>query len=492
MRWLYLLLLSIICVQPIAGQTPASAQAAQVAAQSPVPGTKQDAPELSPQAAYDQAARSLDSVRRPVQNWSDAEIAALKVAMGQANTACLARNPDQYTGEDLLAYAQLCAFAHVWEPVQKAATNYLIAQSAASPEEKLTGFPGLSLAFDFEVMASLQLKNPDRAFGTTQTMLRTVPYDDMASEASNATIRYVQLIHTDQALTLLTQRQPILLAMLKTHATTVTTPGAHPPHTIHDLYSDAIALPAMQQFANQPDQAAASFAELEAALPANLSPDDAIFTAASRRQYRLLGAPLPAIAASASLLSAPFAAPQDLNVGFSAARIFVLFPDWCAQCVSMNPQFVSAMGVLNQKGVRFYALLAQANPRPPAVKDAPKLPVKAGLPTVAKSGKTPGAPGTTAEVPHVELQLSVKPTPAELLVGTPTLIVPPETLTTFVATDFPLLIATDHQGIVRYIQPAPENALVSGGIVEQIADRIVEQWPPFKHDSGAGSAEPPQ
>jgi hypothetical protein len=126
---------------------------------------------------------------------------------------------------------------------------------------------------------------------------------------------------------------------------------------------------------------------------------------------------------------------------------------------------------LNKSGVYFYALLAQADPKPPIPKEAPKLPKPA----------TPGAkagPGAKPETPHVEIQLSVRPIPAVLLLNTPTLIVPMETLDTFVASDFPLIIATDHDGIVRYIRPAPDNALVEGGLIDQIADRILEQWPP--------------
>jgi hypothetical protein len=62
-------------------------------------------------------------------------------------------------------------------------------------------------------------------------------------------------------------------------------PPAQPPRpamSIHALYADAIALSAMLQFADQPEAAASSIAELDAALPTNLSPDDAILTAASR------------------------------------------------------------------------------------------------------------------------------------------------------------------------------------------------------------------
>src|SRR5450631_524896 len=147
MRWLSVLLLSI----------PLRVADAQVVSQptpQPMPVNSQPALQLSPQAAYDQAARPLDITRRPVENWSDVEQAALKVATAQAKDACLTRSPYQFKGEDLLAYARLCAFAQQWEPVQQAATSYLIAQGAATPAEQATGFPNLSLAFDYEVQAS--------------------------------------------------------------------------------------------------------------------------------------------------------------------------------------------------------------------------------------------------------------------------------------------------------------------------------------------------
>src|ERR1017187_7217389 len=199
-------------------------------------------------------------------------------------------------------------------------------------------------------------------------MLRTVPYDDLTSEATNATVLYVQLIHTDEAIVLLAQRQPLLLALLKAHAapSAIQAQSAHPPLTIHDLYADAIALPAMLQFANRSKAAASAFAELEAAVPAGLSPDDAILTAGLRRQYLLLGSPLPQIPASAWLLDpTAFAVPGDLNTRFGASSIFLLFPDWCAQCVAAGQRFMPAAARLNKSGVYFYALLAQADPKPP-------------------------------------------------------------------------------------------------------------------------------
>lgn len=468
MRRLTILLL-LLCFSLAGAQTQPAAQSA-----STTPSFPTGLPQLSPQAAYDEAVRPLDIVRRAAQNWSDSELAVLAVAEGLAKTSCLARTPDQFTGEGLLAYARLCAFAQQWPQVKHAGTNYLIAQSAAKPEDKITGFPSLSLAFDYVIQASLHLNDPVNAFGTAQTMLRTVPYDDLASDAINATIRYVQLIHTDQAIILLHQRQPLILAQLKAHAepSTVQTQSAHPPFTIHDLYSDGIALPAMQQFANDSKAAATSYAELEAALPANLSPDDAILTAALRRQYLLLGAPLPEIPASAWLLDPTFALPPDLNTKFGAGSIFLLFPDWCAQCVTFGQNFTPTAARLNKSGIYFYALLSQADPKPPIPREAPKLPIK---PSAAKTGKS--ATAAKSELPHVDIQISVKPIPAAILMGSPTLIVPPDIIDTFVATDFPLIIATDHDGIIRYIRPAPDNALVDGGLLDQIAERILEQWP---------------
>jgi hypothetical protein len=474
MRWVSVVVL-LSCVRLAPAQTASSVSNSQ----QPPP-----AEELSPQAAYDQAARPLDIVRRAAQNWSDVELAALDVAQGQAKVACHARSPSQFTGEDLLAYARLCAFAQEWPPVQQAGTNYLVAYNAATPADKLTGFPRLSMAFDYVVQASLHLKNSTNAFGTAYTMLHTVPYDDLASDAVNSTVRYVQLVHTDQALVLLKERQSLLLALLKARATPATqpsapTPAARPPMSIHDLYADAIQLPAMQQFADKPREAAASLAELDASLPANLSPDDAILTAASRRQYQLLGSRLPTIAASAWLLDPPFAVPRDLNTKFGAASVFLLFPDWCAQCISMSPQFKTAAIAFNGSGAYLYVMLAQADPKPPVQAPAPtpKITVKPTASAAARAARPSAAAGIRPDLPHVEMELAVKPVPAQLLMGTPTLIVPPAMLDTFVATDFPLIIATDYEGVVRYIQIAPDNALVPGGLAEQIVDRITEQWP---------------
>ena len=230
----------------------------------------------------------------------------------------------------------------------------------------------------------------------------------------------------------------------------------------------------MLQFANQPAAAAKAIAELDSSLPVNVSLDDTILIAETRRQYKLLGSPLPKFTTTAWLLDPAAPEMPDPQTTFGAATVFLLFPDWCNQCLAVGPRFAPQGRRLNEYAARFYALLAQASPPP---KPAPK--------EVAKGGKSarssPAAtllPGEKPGLPRVDLQLTIKPTAAALLVQTPTFAVTKETLNTFVATDFPLIVVVDHRGIVRNIQVASETALAAGGVIDQLAAWVVEHWPP--------------
>jgi hypothetical protein len=464
--------LLLLCACIAAAQTPAqpsnqSAAQPESGAQAQPQSAPQTPPQLSPQAAYDQAKRPLDITRAPYENWSDVEQNALAVSIKQASESCKARDPYQFKGEDLIAYARLCFFGEDWQRVQLAASNYILAHDAARPSDKLSGFPSLAAAFDYSVQALLHLSDPGSAKGTAETMLHTVPYDDLVSEATGLAAHYLQFTGSeDDAIALLAERQPILLELLKARYAASNTPPAQSPQPalpVHALYADAIALPALEQYANQSTAAAATFAEVEAALPANLPPDDAILTAESRRQYLLLGSPLPHLAPFAWLLAPALAVPHNFDTSFGTATVFVLFPDWCG-CVGMGFQFPPAAERLKGKGVHFYALLAQASaPPPPAGSPAKPSPVAVSKPTAARALDP--------------LQPVRKPTAAEYLIGTPTLVVPNETLNAFVATDFPLILVTDHRGIVRAIQIAPQNALAPNGLVDLIVSHVLDQWP---------------
>jgi hypothetical protein len=91
----------------------------------------------------------------------------------------------------------------------------------------------------------------------------------------------------------------------------------------------------MQQFTNRLEDAENSYAELEAALPAALSSEDGMFIEEKRRQYLLLGKHLPRLKAMGSLLTPDAPVPDNLNTRFTQANVFLLFPDWCNQCIAM-------------------------------------------------------------------------------------------------------------------------------------------------------------
>jgi hypothetical protein len=427
--------------------------------------------QLSPQAAYDQAVRPLDITRRSPQNWSEVELAALKVAREQAKPACAARNPDEFAGDDLVALAHLCAFAQMWQPVHQAAAKYVLAAQAATAELDSKGMIALATAFDYKVQASLNLNDPDDAVATTQTMLRTVPYDEFASEATNSTLHYIHFIRIPQALQLLAQRQAILLELIKGYALKADAPAAQPRLPVHALYADALALPAMQQFTNRLEDAEKSHAELETALPAALSSEDGMFIEEKRRQYLLLGKHLPTLKPMGSLLTPDAPLPENLNTRFTQANVFLLFPDWCNQCIAMVFNGAARpKQLLEERHALFFPLMAQVDPpekrAKPAIRDVP-------LPS-SRSGKGP-QPG---EKLHVDQQLAIKSTPDARLEGTPTVVVPMETLDAFAAVDFPLIVATDHNGVVRFVQVAQEDALTPGGEIDQIVMHIADTWPP--------------
>jgi len=460
------------------GQTPL------LAAQTPVPAQTQSESQLSPQGAYDQAIQPLEITRRSPQNWSEIELSALKVAREKAKTACAARNPDQLTGEDLLALARLCTFAQNWQSVHQAASNYLATAQSTKLAEDPKGSVNRATAFDYKVQASLNLKNPDDAIHTAETMLRTVSYDLFVSEATNSTLEYIRFIDTNRAVALMLQRQPILLSLIKAQgspdvgsgnppgAGVAAVPNVHTSFPLHALYADAIALPFMQQFENQPKAAAESYAELESVLPANLSSEDSMSIKENRRQYLLLGAHLPTLDPMGSLVFPGAAAPDKINTWFANATVFLLFPDWCNQCIVMGANSKSKTEELvGTYQVRLFPLMAQANPPEKRVES----PVKTLPPPANKTGKK--VQGQSDRL-HVDLQLAIKSTPDALLEGTPTIVVPNETIDKFAATDFPLIIATDHNGIIRFIHRASDDALETGGDIDHIVKHILATWPP--------------
>ena len=409
-------------------------------------------PQLSPRAAYEEAMHPLDATRHSIGNWSDAEVQALSVTIQQAAAACAARDPKSFSGAPLIDYARLCALGQAWPTVIQAASLYIAADAPAKPL--------LIQAYAARLDAALHLKDGPSALADGKSMLAALPYDGLASEVIDEAIEYMQFTATGDALTLAIAREPLLLERLRSATKPPAAPTAAPAlettlvqpappafvlapiPSAHELYVQGLALAALQQLTKQPASATATVTALDSALPPDLTADDILPIAASRRRYALLGQPLPQIAATANL-SMPDRFPT--LPAFQAITALLLFPDWCAQCIRLGSQFPPSVFDVAGHEAYLFALLAETAPA--------RMPV-----------------------PPVE-GVPAKPTPRQALRDTPTLIVPAAVLDQFAATDFPFLVIADSHGIVRVLQPVDEGALQPGGTLDSAIARVGDLWP---------------
>ena len=411
--------------------------------------TRGEAPQLSPQAAYQDALHPLEVTRRNVANWSDVELAAMNVAVAKAKDACNARQTASYSGPDLIELARLCSLGQQWTAVLDAAGRYL-----AEPAEPK---PLLSDAYIAQTEAHLRLKQEPAALESELALLKAVPYSPEVAECTNEVLAYMRFVHTEDAITVARARQPFVLSALATppapQPTTASPTAVQQPagFSLHDLYADALLLPTLLQLAARPAEAAGALAAVEKALPAALPTDDALRIAALRRQYALLGKPVPSIAPLTSLSSPPEKLP--VLPARQTITALLLFPDWCAECVRLGPQLPETVFKVEGHSAYLYALLAETVP---PHKPDPKITNTAFNPAYA----------------------------AALMAETPTVTVAPDTLARFEATDFPLLLITDAHGVLRVLQPITAQDLQPGGDLDAAIALIGRN---FSHPSSASA-----
>lgn len=405
--------------------------------QSPAPPM-----ELSPKAAYQQAMRPFDRTRASIGNWSDIETAALTAAMAQARQDCDARDTSRFQGDDLIDLARLCTLGREFDHTVTAVTLYL---AADGPK------PRLKLAYAELVDAQLHLKQEPQALAAMQEMLAKVPYDALTAETTDEAIEYMQFVHTDDALAVDAAREPLLLAKMQAAATAPQEKDedGNPPMSIHELYAEGIDYVALQMLAHA--SADDTVKALDAALPKTIGPDDAIPIALMRKRIALIGKPLPIIVPT-KFLSSPGNLP-DIPAT-NAVTGLLLFPDWCAQCITMGPKLPQTVFTVEGHEAYLYGLLAATVPQNPL-------------------------PGPNVSAVETFQQQKFDPANASnLLQETPTAVVHADLLDKFAATDVPFLILTDARGIVRVIQPVNPDALIPGGTIDSAIARVSERWPP--------------
>lgn len=375
-----------------------------------------------PGLIYKEAMHPLEVVRASLGNWSASEIAALSVGMRKAREACGQTKPEFYAGDDLCDLARLCAMGQSWPGALDAARQCV----ERGPEARH------SHAYATVAAAQVQMKNLREAQKTALEMLRVLPYDaEVASTLLNIKTVLEQDGNTGRTLELELAEQPAILAAIERHAVLT---EAHGDALMSEaaLYSSGMQLAFLQSYNFDKSSAEETVARLDKAIGGKLKAEDAATTERVRTAYKLLGAKLPKIKIRRALLS-PSSKPQiDPNDG--TATVLVLFPDWCASCREEMKTLTEFARLNAETPIRAYGLVFHDDF------------------------------GVREEKPAEENWKDME--------GTATLVVEAETARTFGATEYPLGVVVDHDGVVRFVGVLPDNAFSGDGYIERILIRM--------------------
>jgi hypothetical protein len=427
-------LMLIVCAYGAQGQTtpqaaPSTAPVPAPIADAPPPSTAPAAPTaLTPAEVYKQSMRPLDQVRTSLDNWSDAELGALSIGISKAREACTQMNAQDYSGDDLYDYAHLCAFGQVWGAANAAGTRYI-----ASNAE-----PHRAQAYALSINAFIQMNMDNQAISTAREMLDKLPYDAEVA----FTLRYMkdtlEQRGNPDAFALAEEEHERIITALKQGTPLKATTG-DAVITVGDLYDSAMLLAFYEQYMNNGIAGTAIAASCDNALPdpATLAPEDLQHIERVRTRFHLLGGQLPTLTITRSFAS-PTAKPH-LPQSFGAGTVLVLFPDWCVQCRKMTKTLTEFAKVNADTPLHAYGL------------------VFADTSMITDS--------VTHDGFLQELQ------------GTSTFVVPADTPQSFGAQEFPLAIAIDSAGVIRFVGTVPSNAFNGDGYITKIIQRMAASEP---------------
>ncbi len=399
-------------------QQPVSTAVTQPDAQKP--------PAELPGEAYKQSVRPLEVVRSSMDNWSDAEVGALTVGMRKAADACAQGRAQSYTGDDLFDFARLCSFGQDWNDAETAAKAY-VAGGAETHRAQ---------AYALTLTAQVHLNGIDDAVKTANEMLTRVPYDAEVAYAMRYLKDNLEKAGNPAALALGMEEH---LTIVRALATGKALKAAYGDAVIGlgALFESGAELAFLQRYSGDERGAATTMGELEGALgnPATLSWEDRQRIDGVKTQYALLGERLPQIEIKRALFSK--AAKAQIGPDFGVATVLVLFPDWCTQCRHM-------MKPLTQFAV-----------------------VNGGVPIHAYGLMFPDAPKLGMQPPHDDDLKDVQ--------GTATLLVSADAAKSFGATDYPLAIVLDAEGLVRNVGVISGDAFdgdsYMGKLIKQMANK---------------------
>ncbi|MGA2729427.1 MAG: hypothetical protein ABSE96_16590 [Terracidiphilus sp.] len=402
---------------PPTDQTPTSAPAP---AQTAVPARE------APGAIYQDAMQPLEVVRASLDNWSEAELAALAAGMQKAREACDAAKPDEYQGEDLYDLARLCAFGQDWSPANDAAQKYMASRTQAHETQ----------AMAISVRALAHIGAIDLARATTFGLLQ-FPYDaDVAY-----TVRFMKdtLEHAGnpEALALARDEHAAIVQALSQPGP-LKAAGSDAAISTGVLYAFAMDLAFFNRFAGKSDAAAAAAADADAALQklTAIPAEDQQEIDRVRTQYHLLDTHLPNVHPTRTLQSA--SAKPRIDPNFGAATVLVLFSDWCIECRELVKTMTKFAAANRNAPIHVYGLLY--------------------------SEDSPTGPQDADKVLHAENE--------KRLADTPTLEVPAQIAQTFGVVDYPLGVVLDRSGTIRFIGVLPSDAFEEKGYISKVLERM--------------------
>lgn len=419
------LVASVITPLPLPGQTPPP-PTDQTPTSAPAPAQTAVPAREAPGAIYQDAMQPLEVVRASLDNWSEAELAALAAGMQKAREACDAAKPDEYQGEDLYDLAHLCAFGQDWSPANDAAQKYMASRTQAHETQ----------AMAISVRALAHIGAIDLARATTFGLLQ-FPYDaDVAY-----TVRFMKdtLEHAGnpEALALARDEHAAIVEALSQPGP-LKAAGSDAAISTGVLYAFAMDLAFFNRFAGNSDAAAAAAADADAALQklTAISAEDQREIDQVRTQYHLLDTHLPNVHPTRTLQSA--SAKPRIDPNFGAATVLVLFSDWCIECRELVKTMTKFAAANRNAPIHVYGLLYS--------EDSPA-----------------GAQGA-GRVLHAENE--------KQLAGTPTLEVPAQAARTFGVVDYPLGVVLDSRGTIRFIGVLPRDAFERNGYIEKVLERM--------------------
>lgn len=406
----------------IAMSTLCFGQASQSPAELPSASQQSAAQAAKPRPGdlYKQAMQPLDVVRSSLDNWSDAELAALTEGMHQARQECGESKPEDYTGDDLYDLARLCAFGQDWNSALNIAQRYIASGETAHRAR----------AYATAVNALVQMRNLDQAVEVTEEMLRTLPFDAVVAETCGSVINYLQLALDPNALKLALELRPPLLEALKKATPLVETNG-HDALGMGELYEEGMQIAFLESYAGK--NSAETVAQLKAALPtmAPLAPEDLKLMQAADARYGMLGSGLIDVPGIKPLAKPPVKASIGPVEGL--ATVWIFFPQWCPQCRKMMKPMLALAHQSGATKFSAYGLIVQD--------------------THEDGGSVPPADQ------FADLR------------GMPVLLIPPSTAEIFGAIKYPFAVVADKSAKICYLGPISSNAFEPHGLIEEIVRR---------------------